>query len=94
MLNGVEAFGVFEGLGTPRTRREINERTEMIFNQTRDAVNRMMMDERLEIPEGPADMGTAERSAPIALEDFMGDVDLRAPIVSSAAASASLEPTT
>ncbi|MDQ3033215.1 MAG: tryptophan 7-halogenase [Myxococcota bacterium] len=83
VLNGVEAFGVFEGLGTPRTRREINERTEMIFNQTRDAVNRLMADERLEIPEGKADMGAPPQSAPIALEDFMGDVDLRAPIVAS-----------
>jgi flavin-dependent dehydrogenase len=87
VLNGAHAFGVFEGLGTPRTRREINERTEMIFNRTRDAVNCMMADARLEIPEGEPHR-LPESSAPIALEDFMGDVDLRGPITRRAPSSA------
>lgn len=84
VLNGVEAFGVFEGLGKGRTRREINERTEMIFNRTRESVLKMLADERVEIPtpaNGEPAMGTATgempSGRPVALEDFMGDTDLR-----------------
>ena len=79
VLNGVEAFGPFEGRGKGRTRREINDRTEMIFNKTREAVVKMIADARVDVPkpEPMAMMHPELPKGPIALEDFMGDVDLR-----------------
>jgi flavin-dependent dehydrogenase len=86
VLNGVEAFGVFEGMGRPRSRREVADRTEMIFNKSRTAVLNMLADERVEIPAEEQmaattmSMATGEPmpKGPIALEDFLGDADLRA----------------
>jgi flavin-dependent dehydrogenase len=84
VLDGVEAFGVFEGLGRGRTRSEINERTAMIFNRTRDAVVQMLADERTEVPVPepsrpgpPTQDARGEAASQAALEMFMGDVDLR-----------------
>ena len=79
VLNGVEAFGVFDGLGRGRSRREINDRTEMIFNKTRDAVVSMLRDERTEIgPEAPMPWSPSPLPrGPLDLDQFMGDTDLR-----------------
>jgi flavin-dependent dehydrogenase len=91
VLDGVEAFGVFDALGKGRTRREINERTEMIFNKTWNAVIAMLRDERVHVEMDdpaagaqPAANGAhspgadgAHGPAAVALEAFMGDVDLR-----------------
>lgn len=70
VLNGVEAFGVFEGLGKGRQRREINDRTEMIFNKTRDAMIAMLADDRVSIPMAESMMQTAmpDGSAPEPVE--------------------------
>lgn len=79
VLSGVEAFGVPEKLGVPRSHKDMNDKTEAIFNEARENVMQLLRDESteprrygLEPPRGARDVGKD-----IPLEHFMGDVDLR-----------------
>ncbi|MCS6856189.1 MAG: NAD(P)/FAD-dependent oxidoreductase [Sandaracinaceae bacterium] len=79
VLNGVQAFGVPEKIGIPRSHREINEKTELIFNKAREGVLRLLANE----DPTPRRVGEdhfvplGELKERIPLDRFMESVDLR-----------------
>ena len=78
VLNGVQAFGVPDKLGAPRSHKEMNERTALIFNRAYERVHALLADESTEPRrDGLEPVVPYEPAAPVSLEDFMGDRDLR-----------------
>lgn len=78
VLNGVQAFGVPDFLGQPRTHKDLNDRTQTIFNRAYENVHKLLADESTEPRRyGPEPMAPYQPTKLVALEDFMGDRDLR-----------------
>lgn len=79
VLNGAEAFGVPAQLGLPRTNKDVNDKTELIFNKAREGVLKLLANEDPSpIRRGPdvfVPLGQLEQR--VGLEHFMGEVDLR-----------------
>lgn len=79
VLNGAQAFGVPSQLGLPRTNKDINEKTEQIFNKAREGVLKLLANEDPTPFRRGSDaivpLGIVEK--PATLESFMGDTDLR-----------------
>jgi len=77
VLNGVQAFGVPSDLGMPRSHKEMNDRTALIFNKAREGVMALLDDASTE----PYMRGPHVPAAPpekiIPLESFMGEMDVR-----------------
>ncbi len=79
VLNGTQAFGVPAQLGLPRTNKDTNDRTELIFNKAREGVLRLLANEDPTPFRRGADdvvpLGQLDERVP--LERFMGSTDLR-----------------
>ncbi len=78
VLNGVQAFGVPSDLGMPRSHKDMNDRTALIFNRARENVLALLADEStapvMRGAHEPRPLGS-ENAVP--LESFMGDMDVR-----------------
>ena len=79
VLNGAQAFGVPPQLGLPRTNRDANDKTELIFNKAREGVLKLLANEDpTPFRRGPDELvplGQLENRVP--LEHFMGNTNLR-----------------
>lgn len=79
VLNGTQAFGVPAQLGLPRTNKDANDRTELIFNKAREGVLKLLANEDPTPFRRGADdvvpLGQLDERVP--LERFMGQTDLR-----------------
>jgi hypothetical protein len=79
VLNGAQAFGVPPQLGLPRTNRDTNDKTELIFNKAREGVLKLLANEDPTPYRRGADeivpLGQLENR--VGLEHFMGATNLR-----------------
>ena len=78
VLNGVQAFGVPSDLGMPRSHKDMNDRTALIFNRAREGVLELLKNESTEpFRLGPQVPRSAATDALVPLESFMGETDVR-----------------
>lgn len=79
VLNGAQAFGVPPQLGLPRTNKDANDKTELIFNKAREGVLKLLANEDPTPYSRGADdvVPLGQLDQRVALEHFMGATDLR-----------------